>query len=96
MKYSGYFSLLIGVFGVYSIADWSNRAERVSIEAQKYEGLFQFEAVPIIPYELLILSQVIGLLLGIISVRKKLYKKISFFGIGICLLNLGFLFWLII
>ncbi len=94
MKYTGYISLLIGVFGVYSIADWSNQAKSVSIEAQKFNGLINIEAIPIIPYELLIMSQVLGILFGIISIRKKLNKKISYTGIVVCLLNLGFLLWI--
>ena len=94
MKYTGYFSILIGVFGVYSIADWSNRAEKVFIEAQKFEGLINIEAVPIIPYELLVISQVIGISFGVISIRKKLNKRISYIGIVVCLLSLGYLLWI--
>ncbi|MEQ8524424.1 hypothetical protein [Gracilimonas sp.] len=94
MKYAGYLSILIGVFGVYSIADWSNRAEKVFIEIEKFKGLINIEAVPIITYELLVISQVIGISLGVISIRKKLNKRISYIGIVICLLNLGFLLWI--
>ncbi len=94
MKYSGYLSILIGAFGVYSIVDWSNRAEKVSIESQKFKGLINIEAVPIIPYELLVISQVIGISFCAICIRKKLNKRISYIGIVVCLLNLCFLLWI--
>lgn len=44
------------------------------MEAEKFEGLINLHAVPLMPYDLLITNQLIGLLLGIISVRKQLKR----------------------